>query len=156
MKIWSDFSLSPKDKDLTLSHPLRWDYLHQQQQLPSSTSGVLFDHLMIGSLAKNRRCPAKLWQIAQLSHQPYLLWFYWGCGKKQKDTLFIWSFLCAAMASDWRYHRWYNVPDNCSQSSTQGAQAERRDSQSKQARCAYQPLSEPLKHDVAWKYTGQF
>lgn len=125
MKIWSDFSLSWKDKDLTLSHPLRWDYLHQQHQLPSSISSVLLDRLMIGSLAKNRRRPTKLWQIVQLSLQPYLFWFYWGYRKKQKDILFIWSFLCAAMASDWMYQRWwYHVPDNCSQSSTPGARAE--------------------------------
>lgn len=110
MKTWNDFSLSPKDKGLPLLHPLRCETIYTSSTCSLSICSVSFDHLKTGSLAKNRRCPAKLWQMVQL----YLLCFYWCQGKSKKDILSIWSSLCAAMTSDWMYHRWYNVSDNCS------------------------------------------
>ena len=60
------------------------DYVHQQHQFPSSVSSVSLDHLLTGSLAVSRRCPAKLWQTVQLALQPYLLCFCWHYGKSRK------------------------------------------------------------------------
>lgn len=86
-----------------------WGCLHQQHQLPSSICSVSFDHLKTGSLAKNRRCPAKLWQMVQ----PYLLYFCWCQGKSKKISC-PFGPLCVLQWPATVYHRWYNAPDNCS------------------------------------------
>lgn len=78
------FPFSKRQRAAAVTSTQVRDYLHQRHQLPSSISSVSLDRLMTGSFAKNRRCSAKLWQKVQLALHPYLLCFYWYCGKRKK------------------------------------------------------------------------
>lgn len=156
LKNWIDFSLSPKDEGLPLSHPLRCETI-----CTSSTSSLpVFPvlHLTVWwlvPLLRTEDVPLSCDKWYNLPSSLIHSVFIDAMEKAKKDILFIWSFLCAARVRDWIYHRWYDAPNNCSQSSVQGAQTERWDSRNEQAQRAHQPPSEPLKRHVAQKKSGQ-